>query len=85
MTSRMRRGGVVGRMNYTIIQSPLAYMLIAATDQGIAWLGFGDSDQQAIDEIRSDFPDLELTSNENACAQYARPIVAFLEDRKSVV
>src|SRR5271166_6819072 len=82
MTSRTRRGGVVDRMNYTIIQSPLGRMLIAATDKGIAWLGFGDSDQQAIEEIRCDFPDAELTRDDAACARYATPIVDFL-DRKA--
>jgi AraC family transcriptional regulator of adaptative response/methylated-DNA-[protein]-cysteine methyltransferase len=82
MTSRMRRGGVVGGMNYTIVQSPLGHMLIAATDEGLAWLGFGDSDQQAIEEIRSDFADIELTRDDAACARYATPILEFL-DRKA--
>jgi len=78
MNSRMRCGGVVDRMNYTIIQSPLGRLLIAATDKGIAWLGFGDSDQQAIEEIRSDFPAIELTRDDAAIARYATPIVEFL-------
>ena len=66
-------------MNYTIIPSPLGRLLIAATGKGIAWLGFGDSDAQAIDEIRSDFPDLELTRADAAWARYATPILMFLE------
>ena len=82
MTSRMRRGGVVDGMNYTIIKTPLGRVLIAATAKGIGWLGFGDSDAQAIEEIRSDYPDLELTRNEAACERYAGPIREFL-DRKT--
>lgn len=54
-------------------------MLIAATPKGIGWLGFGDSDQQAIGEIRSDYPDIELTLDDAACARYAQPIMKFLE------
>lgn len=69
-------------MNYTIIQSPLGRMLIAPTDKGIAWLGFGDSDAHAIDEIRSDFPDIELTRDDAAGERYAMPILEFL-DRKA--
>ena len=79
MTSRTRRGGVVARMKYTIVPSPLGPMLIATTDKGIAWLGFGDSDAQAMDEIRSDFPDAELTRDDAACARYSAPLVEFLE------
>ncbi len=81
MTSRMRRGGVVGRMNYTIIQSPLGRALIAATDKGIAWLGFGESDQQAIEEIRSDFPEIELARDDAEVARYATPILQFLDHK----
>jgi AraC family transcriptional regulator of adaptative response/methylated-DNA-[protein]-cysteine methyltransferase len=69
-------------MNHTIIQSPLGRVLIAVTDKGIAWLGFGDSDQQAIEEIRCDFPDVELIREDAACARYASSIVKFL-DRKA--
>src|ERR1700722_12852742 len=79
MTSQTRRRGVEDGMNYTIIPSPLGRMLIAATDKGIAWLGFGDSDAQAIGEIRSDFPDLELTRDDASCARDATPILKFLE------
>ncbi|HLI78921.1 MAG TPA: methylated-DNA--[protein]-cysteine S-methyltransferase, partial [Candidatus Binataceae bacterium] len=73
------RRGVGFGMNYTVIQSPLGRMLIATTDKGIAWLGFGDSDVQAIDEIRSDFADIELTREDAACTRYAKPLLAFLE------
>jgi AraC family transcriptional regulator of adaptative response/methylated-DNA-[protein]-cysteine methyltransferase len=66
-------------MNYTIIQSPLGRMLIAATAQGIGWLGFGDSDREAIEEIRSDYPDIELIRDDAACARYATPILKFLD------
>jgi len=69
-------------MNYTIIKSPLGRMLIAATAKGISWLGFGDSDHQAIEEIRSDFPDVELIRDDAAIARYAVPLVEFL-DRKA--
>ena len=66
-------------MNYTIIKSPLGRMLIAVTAKGIGWLGFGDSDTQAIEEIRSDFPDVELIRDDAACTRYAAPILEFLE------
>jgi len=65
-------------MNYTIVNSSLGRMLIAATTKGIGWLGFGDTDAQAIEEIRSDYPDIELTRDDGACERYATPILEFL-------
>jgi AraC family transcriptional regulator of adaptative response/methylated-DNA-[protein]-cysteine methyltransferase len=82
MISRTRRRGVVDGMNYTIVKTSLGRTLIAATPKGVAWLGFGDSDAQALEEIRSDFPEAELTRDDDACARYAAPIVRFL-DRKA--
>jgi AraC family transcriptional regulator, regulatory protein of adaptative response / methylated-DNA-[protein]-cysteine methyltransferase len=79
MTSRKRPRGVVAGMNYTIIDCPLGRMLIAATGKGIAWLGFGDSDDEALDEFRYDFPDAELTRDDAALACYATPLQKFLE------
>ena len=79
----MRSRGVVDRMNYTIVQSPLRSMLIAATPKGIAWLGFGDSDRRALEEIRLDFPDVELIRDDAACVRHAKPILAFLEGTAS--
>jgi AraC family transcriptional regulator of adaptative response/methylated-DNA-[protein]-cysteine methyltransferase len=67
------------KMNYTIVQSPLGRLLIAATEKGIAWIGFGDSDQQALEEIRSDFPDLTLHYGGASVERYVAPILKFLE------
>jgi AraC family transcriptional regulator, regulatory protein of adaptative response / methylated-DNA-[protein]-cysteine methyltransferase len=69
-------------MNYTISQTPLGHMLIATTFKGIGWLGFGASDAQAIEEIRRDFPEIELKRDDAACARYAMPLSKFL-DRKA--
>jgi AraC family transcriptional regulator of adaptative response/methylated-DNA-[protein]-cysteine methyltransferase len=69
-------------MNYTIIESPLGCILIAATTKGIAWLGFGDSDDEAVEEFRYDFADAELARHDAALARYAMPLLEFL-DRKA--
>ncbi|HVN27366.1 MAG TPA: methylated-DNA--[protein]-cysteine S-methyltransferase [Candidatus Binataceae bacterium] len=68
-------------MNYTIIGSPFGHIMIAATPNGIAWLGFGDTDGQALEEFRYDFVDTELTRDDRALARYATPITQFLEGK----
>lgn len=65
-------------MKYAIVESSLGRVLIAATDKGIAWLGFGDSDADAMAEIRSDFPDAELHRDGASLIRYASPVLGFL-------
>jgi len=69
-------------MKHTIIQSPLGHILIAATNSGIAWLGFGDSDGEALEEFRHDFVAIELIRDDGRLARYATPVLQFL-DRKA--
>lgn len=71
------------KMNYTIFPSPLGYVLIAASERGITWMGFGDSDEQALSEIRSDFPGVELQREERGLKRYSDAMLAFLERRLS--
>jgi len=68
-------------MNYTIIPSPLGRVLIAATPNGIAWLGFGDSDGEALEEFRYDFVDAEIARDDAGLARYVTPILKFLQRR----
>jgi AraC family transcriptional regulator of adaptative response/methylated-DNA-[protein]-cysteine methyltransferase len=79
MTSRTRRIGVLDGMNYNIIESPLGYFLIAATAKGIAWLGFGDTEADALGEFRTDLPRVELRHDGAQISNYAIPILEFLK------
>jgi AraC family transcriptional regulator of adaptative response/methylated-DNA-[protein]-cysteine methyltransferase len=81
MVSQRPPRGVSHRMNYTIVDSPLGRILIAATPKGIAWLGFGDSDGEALEEFRYDFVDTEITRDDAGLAPYATPLLKFLEGK----
>jgi len=54
------KGGKGAHMHYTITDTPLGRMIVAATDRGISFLGFGDDDQVLIAELRGDFPDANI-------------------------
>ncbi len=71
-------------MDYTIFSSPLGRVLIAATDRGIAWIGFGDTEDQALSEIRCDFADPQLRRDDNTLKRYSDAILAFIERRFSM-
>jgi AraC family transcriptional regulator of adaptative response/methylated-DNA-[protein]-cysteine methyltransferase len=81
MASQKRRRGVAHRMNYTIVDSPLGRILIAATPKGIAWIGFGDSDGEVLEEFRYDFVAAEITRDDAGLARYATPLLEFLEGK----
>src|SRR4030081_1886980 len=53
---KYRRGAVAAVVRYTIADSPLGRMLIAATDKGICAIQFADSDQELIQGLMRDFP-----------------------------
>jgi O-6-methylguanine DNA methyltransferase len=72
-------------MKYTVFQSPLGSVLVAASERGITWMGFGDSDEEALAEIRLDFPTAELmrAESDRELRRYSAAILAFLERRFS--
>lgn len=57
------KGGKGARMHYAITDTPLGRMIVAATDRGISFLGFGDDDQDLEAELRGDFPDAYIEAD----------------------
>jgi AraC family transcriptional regulator of adaptative response/methylated-DNA-[protein]-cysteine methyltransferase len=53
---KYRRGAVAAVIRYTIANSPLGRMLIAATDKGICAIQFADSDDQLQQGLMREFP-----------------------------
>jgi AraC family transcriptional regulator of adaptative response/methylated-DNA-[protein]-cysteine methyltransferase len=53
---KYRRGAVAAILRYTIADSPLGRMMIAATEKGICAISFADSDQQLLQGLIREFP-----------------------------
>src|SRR5258708_6777579 len=53
---KYRRGAVAAVVRYTVVDSPLGRMLIAATDKGICAIQFADSDQELMQGLMREFP-----------------------------
>jgi len=60
------KGGKGARMFFAFIATPLGQMIVAATDRGISFLGFGDDEQVLEAELRNDFPDAEIKRDEGS-------------------
>src|SRR5580704_11395688 len=53
---KYRRGAIAATIRYTIADSPLGRMLIAATDRGICAIQFAHSDGELIEGLKREFP-----------------------------
>jgi AraC family transcriptional regulator, regulatory protein of adaptative response / methylated-DNA-[protein]-cysteine methyltransferase len=77
--STFREGGTGQHIRYGIIQTWLGYLLVAATDRGIASLQMGDSEQEMRDRLMATFPNAELVDDDPAFADTIEQVVALAE------
>jgi AraC family transcriptional regulator, regulatory protein of adaptative response / methylated-DNA-[protein]-cysteine methyltransferase len=55
-----RRGGNGMLIGYTIVNSPLGRMIVAATNRGLCFVGFGTDDKHLESELHKDYPAAEI-------------------------
>lgn len=53
---KYRRGAIAATIRYTVADSPLGRMLIAATEKGICAIQFGRTDNELIEGLKREFP-----------------------------
>jgi AraC family transcriptional regulator, regulatory protein of adaptative response / methylated-DNA-[protein]-cysteine methyltransferase len=53
---KYRRGAIAAHIRYTCTDSPLGYMLIAATDKGICAIQFADNEEELEQGLKHEFP-----------------------------
>jgi AraC family transcriptional regulator of adaptative response/methylated-DNA-[protein]-cysteine methyltransferase len=53
---KYRRGAIAATIRYTIADSPLGRMLIAATDRGICAIQFAGTDGELVEGLKREFP-----------------------------
>jgi AraC family transcriptional regulator of adaptative response/methylated-DNA-[protein]-cysteine methyltransferase len=61
--SAYRNGGKGERIDFTISESPLGRMLVAATERGVCAITFGDSDAELEQVLLQEFPAAECNRN----------------------
>ncbi|MBT4890408.1 MAG: bifunctional DNA-binding transcriptional regulator/O6-methylguanine-DNA methyltransferase Ada [Rhodospirillales bacterium] len=69
------RGGKGAVMNYVITDCPLGRMIVAATERGISFLGFGDDDEMLVTELKGDFPNAEIGPDDGMMAAWIKMIM----------
>lgn len=73
------KGGQGAKIAYAIRPCPLGLVLIAATEVGVAMIGFGDTEAYLEDELRTDFPAAEIVRDDDRIGAWVEPVLAYLE------
>ncbi len=77
-----RRGGLGMQINYTIVDSLLGKLLVAATDRGICSIGMSDSDIQLESSLRAEYPAAEICRDDGGLRQWVEEILKYLAGRQ---
>src|SRR5271157_3369779 len=80
---KYRRGAVAAIVHYTLANSPLGRMLIAATDKGICSIQFADNDAQLQQGLMREFPFATRRRDDAAMAQWRVSLTSLMEGREA--
>jgi AraC family transcriptional regulator of adaptative response/methylated-DNA-[protein]-cysteine methyltransferase len=80
-----RKGGKGMKINFTIADSSLGKLLVAATEKGVCAVSFGESEQELAANLAKEFPAAEIESDENNLKNYVRAIVEHLEGTRQTL
>jgi AraC family transcriptional regulator of adaptative response/methylated-DNA-[protein]-cysteine methyltransferase len=74
-----RRGGQGMHIRYTIVDTSLGRMLVAATERGICAVSFGEEDRVLEAFVRSEYPAASLSRDDHAFKSWVDALLAHLE------
>lgn len=80
-----KKGGKGVTINYTVADSPLGKMLVAATDRGICMVSFGDEAESLLDELRQEFHAAKIEKNDSNLKNAVSAILKSLNGEKVVL
>ncbi|HJU89808.1 MAG TPA: bifunctional DNA-binding transcriptional regulator/O6-methylguanine-DNA methyltransferase Ada [Gemmatimonadaceae bacterium] len=73
-----RNGGVNERVSFTIADSPLGRLLVAATERGVCMVSLGDEDSALERVLHAELPAAELERDDDALTARVGAIVDYL-------
>jgi AraC family transcriptional regulator of adaptative response/methylated-DNA-[protein]-cysteine methyltransferase len=78
--STMKAHGAGETIRWSVTESPLGRMLVAATDRGLCAVLFADSDKQAEKELKARFAKAELKRDEAGLGEAARAVLSQMTE-----
>lgn len=73
-----KRGGAGMVIEYTIVDSPLGRLLVAATERGICRIGLDDRDEVLEDTLRYEYPAAEIRQDDGRLSPWLEALVSYL-------
>jgi AraC family transcriptional regulator, regulatory protein of adaptative response / methylated-DNA-[protein]-cysteine methyltransferase len=73
-----RRGGKEMHIEYSIVNSPLGRLLVAATERGVCAVSLGDSDGPLEAALRAEYPAADLHKDGATLRPWAEALVSYL-------
>ena len=80
-----KKGGKGMKIKYTIADSPLGKLLVAATDRGICAVSFGDDEDSLRRELSDEFFAAEIEDNDAGLKDAVRAIIKSLDGEKTIL
>jgi len=70
-----QKGGKGMKIEYTIAQSPLGKVLVAATERGVSAVYLGDAQNKLVAELRDEYPRADISPATDRAQRWVREIV----------
>lgn len=79
---KYRRGAIAATIRYTLADSPLGRMLVAATDKGICAIQFADSDDELSEGLKREFPFAVRKRDDESMEAWTKTLLSQMEGHK---
>ncbi len=77
-----RRGGLQTHISYTIVDSALGRLLVAATDRGVCAVSLGDSDEALESSLHNEYPAAKICRDQSGLDEWVGAIISHLEGKR---
>ena len=77
-----QRGGAGMTIRYSVVDSPLGKLLVAATTRGVCAVSMGASDKELSKALTNEYPAASIAEDAGGLARWTSEIVAHLEGRE---
>jgi AraC family transcriptional regulator, regulatory protein of adaptative response / methylated-DNA-[protein]-cysteine methyltransferase len=79
---KYRRGAIAATIRYTVSDSPLGRMLVAATDRGVCAIQFGRSDNELLEGLKHEFPFATRKADDGGLKSWVAAILQKMDGRE---
>lgn len=77
-----RKGGQGMTIRYTVADSPLGLLLVAATERGVCSVQLGDESEELARDLRAEFPRADVEVDETGLRPQVRALLDYLEGQQ---